>query len=281
MVVVGLACGFESGGVATSTASIGSSVGDGDDGSDETTGGGSSATAATSASGGLESTHGTDTTDPTEASSPTGSSDPTGASVTTSEETSASDVDTGSTGAAGPIHLQVTDQSNCSEPLWCHFGTDVWDPAGNPTYSQQCFIAPIAPPYELTSVHYVVAATAPEVNAFILEVRSRSGGAPGGVVSFAQLTANDATAGSHEYVFAPPLVIGDPEFCIGFATPYQGLAGALGMAVDVGTAVGNASYIRIEGGDGCNVATWTDVIDGLDPNPSGNWCIDVDIQPLL
>jgi hypothetical protein len=163
--------------------------------------------------------------------------------------------------------------------LWC-FSNDVWNEYGDPIYGQQCFTSPVAPPFELISVHYVVADVAPELTNFIIEVHERDDDGPTAQITFAEKSAADATAGSHEHVFAEPVQILDTEFCVGFATPYVGLAAALGMAVDVGTTVGDTSFIRLEGPIGCVIPNWSDVIEDEDPTPSGNWCIDVQIREL-
>jgi hypothetical protein len=81
-------------------------------------------------------------------------------------------------------------------------------------------------------------------------------------------------------VFEPPVMVTDQEFCVGFATSGLGGPAALGMAADVGTAVSDFSFLRIEGDGGCDIPFWTDVIDDLNPTPSGNWCIDVEIREI-
>ncbi|HET6585713.1 MAG TPA: hypothetical protein VFG69_19780 [Nannocystaceae bacterium] len=288
LAVFGLAgCSFDPGGVGSGSASVG--VDSGPPTGDDTAGtdGGSasaSASASVSASASASGTSADDTggttptaTDPTSATDPTAATDPGSSTATgTSDATDA----TTSSHEPAVHHLTITDQSACDLPLWCFWQPNVWDEAGDPTYGQQCFTSPVAPPFELLSVHYVVADVSSEVDAFVLEVYSHDAGGPDQVIAFEPMTAAEATVGSHEYVFAPPLQIDAAQFCVGFATPYAGLAGALGMAVDVGSSVGAASYLRLEGNGGCSIPVWTDVIDGLDPTPSGNWCIDVQIREL-
>ena len=268
-----VACGFDTGGVASSGASIGSETGGEDDGTD-TAPTASVSASSTDASGANETTSPTDPSDSADSTVTADTGDP-----TTSTSTSSDEQGTSTTDGAMVHHLQPTDQTACEQPLWC-FSGDVWSEYGAPIYAQQCFTSPVPPPFELISMHYVVADVAPELGGFILEVQSRDAGGPTGVTHFEQKPASDATPGSHEHVFAPALQIDDPQFCVGFATPYAGLAAALGMAVDVGTTVSDVSFIRMEGPGGCAIPSWSDVIDDLNPIPSGNWCIDVQIREL-
>lgn len=281
------ACSFDAGGVGTGSASVG--VDSGPASAEDTAGsesGSATVTASGHASAGETSAADeTASTDPSatdaSATDPTSASDATAATDDTTATVSASGTDdAGTSGEPALHHLTVTDQTACDLPLWCYREPNVWDEAGEPTYGQQCFTSTTAPPFELSSVHYVVADVAPQLNAFALEVYSHDAGGPNEVIASEPMMAADATMGSHEFVFDPPLQIDDAQFCVGFAAPYAGLAGALGMAVDVGSDVGGASYIRLEGGGGCSIPFWTDVIDQLDPNPSGNWCIDVQIREL-
>ena len=270
-----IACGFDTGGVATGTGSVGAST--------SSEGGDTSPVTNPTASA-------TDPDDSTSPTDPSATVDSTATDVDTTEgstsvatsTSTASDEQGSTTGSSVPMvhHLTTTDQSACNEPLWCFTGS-VWTEYGDPIYGQQCFTSPIAPPFELISVHYVVADVAPELTGFILEVHARDENGPTDILAFEQRPAADATAGSHDHVFETPIQIDDASFCVGFATPYEGLAAALGMAVDDGTAVGDASFIRLEGPTGCAIPLWTDVIDDLDPEPSGNWCIDVHIREIL
>jgi hypothetical protein len=268
-----VACGFDTGGVGSGSASIGA----------DTSGSEAGSATMASASASAETSGATDATSPT--TDPSDSVDSTVTAVDSSEATtsppSTTDDDGTSTTSADAMihHLMPTQQTDCSQPLWC-FSGDVWNEVGDPIYGQQCFTSPVAPPFELLSVHYIVADVAPELTGFMLEVQSRDAEGPTGMLSFEQKFAGDATPGDHEHVFEPPMQIVDPQFCVGFSAPYEGLAGGLGMAVDVGSSVGDVSFIRLEGPQGCVFPSWTDVIDDFDPTPSGNWCIDVQIREI-
>jgi hypothetical protein len=266
------ACGFETGGIGSGSASVGSHGGD-DAGSETASNESASASAGSS-----------DATDATSPTDPSDSVDSTVTAVDSGDATSSSSAttdDDGTTTSGGAMvhHLMPTTQSACNEPLWCFVG-DVWNEYGDPTYGQQCFTSPVAPPFELISVHYIVADVAPELTGFQLEVHSRDESGPTDTIAFEQKTAADATPGNHEHVFATPVQIVDSQFCVGFAAPSLGLAGALGMAVDIGTSVSDVSFIRLEGPTGCAIPLWSDVIDDRDPIPSGNWCIDVQIREI-
>jgi hypothetical protein len=265
------ACGFDTGGIGSGTATLGP------DGSEDA---GTETASSASASASAASN---DATGPTDATDPGDSVDSTVTAVDSGDasgSTSASTDDGGTTGGGAMVHhLMSTDQSACNEPLWC-FVDDVWNEYGDPIYGQQCFTSPVAPPFELISVHYIVADVAPELLGFQLEVHSRDETGPTGTIAFEQKSAADATPGHHEHVFATPVQIVESQFCVGFATPYVGLAAALGMAVDIGTSVSDVSFIRLEGPTGCAIPLWSDVIDDRDPIPSGNWCIDVQIREI-
>ena len=271
MLAVLVACGFDAGGVGSGTASVGG---------DETSGAQSSDSTTLTTSASADSSAGAEMTSPTD---PSDSVDSTVTAVDTGTDTTttttADDSSTTTGGTPMVHHLASTDQSNCDQPLWCFTG-DVWTEHGDPIYGQQCFTSPIAPPFELISVHYVVADVAPELDNFFIEVHSRDDAGPTDLLFSELKAAIDATPGSHEHVFEPAVQIDDSEFCVGFATPYEGLAGALGMAVDVGSSVSDVSFIRLEGPTGCVIALWSDVIDDQDPTPSGNWCIDVQIREM-
>jgi hypothetical protein len=47
----------------------------------------------------------------------------------------------------------------------------------------------------------------------------------------------------------------------------------LGVAVDETSTLPDLSFIRLTGSGACDIQSFVDVID-LDPEPSGNWCIE-------
>ncbi len=280
------ACSFDSSGSGGGSGDAGSTGGSGSASSTSATVGDSSTAASLdgSASASASTTAGTTasttagTTDGTTTATGDGSSSTSG-SASSDGGSTAGDGSSSTGGQPATYHLQHGDQTACDDPLWCYFNGNVLSPAGDPIEGQECFTAPISPPFELLSMHYSVAAVHTDLEDFELRVYERDGGGPSNLIEQVVLTQLDASPMEHDYEFAAPIQIDTQEFCIGFATTAPGLASALGMAVDTDSTVGDASFFRMEGNGACNVPDWEDVVS-FQPNPFGNWCMDAEIREI-
>jgi hypothetical protein len=203
----------------------------------------------------------------------------------TAGETSApssTSVDDGSSSDGGDPavhHLSNSDQTDCSQPLWCQFNGDVTVPGGDPIEGQECFVSPVAPPFELIEMHYIVAITHTDLEEFSLRIYERDGGPPTDVVVSIPLTSVEATPIEHYFELDPPVVIDTQEFCVGFAAEEPGLESAIGMAVDGDSSVPGVSFVRMEGSGDCDIPDWEDATAHAPP-PSGNWCMDATIREM-
>lgn len=176
-----------------------------------------------------------------------------------------------------PEHLQLYDPQNCTMPLWC-YNTNDGVFAGVParTGSQACFTPTTPPPYGLTRVGYVIAA-AFGGPAAALQIHERTGMGPGKLITELPLDANGLTVGPHALVFNDPIVIDVPAFCLGLiGGSKDNPAAGLGVAVDTTMLPPQQSFLRIDGGGGCNLPNWSDIAT-VNPTPKGAWCIDADI----
>lgn len=187
--------------------------------------------------------------------------------------------DDASTGSGEPVehHLQHGDQSACDEPLWCIYNGMIDTPAGGPIEGQECFIGPVDPPYELTAMHYSVASVHTELETFELRVYAWDGDEPTTQLASVELNSLAATPMEHDYTFEPAIQIDSTGFCVGFAATEDGLASAIGMAVDTDSLIEDVSYIRTEGP--CDAPTWQEVI-GAATTPTGNWCMDATVRTI-
>jgi hypothetical protein len=168
-------------------------------------------------------------------------------------------------------------QTACDDPLWCAYNGMIDVPAGGPIEGQECFMAPVAPPYELIAMHYSVAAVHTDLETFELRIYGWDGDLPTDVITSIELNSTYASPMEHDYDFEPTIEIDTMGFCVGFATSEPGLASAIGMAVDTDSALPDVSFVRMEGM--CDAPDWQDVIDsGL--MPIGNWCMDATIRTI-
>lgn len=270
------------------------SAGDGGSGTSGTTGGPTTTAPTTSADGTQSATDdptGTSNTAPTNttASDSTGS-DATTASTGPTDDGTASDTSSPGTtaqddssssdgGEPGVHHLSNSDQTDCTQPLWCQFNADVTVPGGDPIEGQECFVSPIAPPFELTEMHYIVATTHTDLEEFALRIYERDGGPPTEVIATINLTSVEATPIEHYFELEPPVMIDTQEFCVGFAAEEPGLESAIGMAVDGDSAIAGLSFVRMEGSGDCDIPDWEDASDHAPP-PAGNWCMDATIREM-
>lgn len=232
------------------------------------------ATSTTTASGSSTTTGGL--VDPT---TDTGAT--TSGSTTTSDASTTGDATTGFVEPEIPEKLQFYDTKNCGTPLWCH-QPDQPPSMGKPqrTASQLCFRPNTAPPYLLDRIGWVVAQTFGDLEmGTALEVYSGNETGPDQKLWELALGAGGVTVQPHAYVFGDdPLVIPTPIFCVGLVGGYSGDGGAgLGVGVDPFQQADNRSYINFTGGGSCDLPGWTDV-HVLKPDPTGTWCIDVDIR---
>lgn len=278
------ACSFDSTGGGGGTGDGSSGGGSGSSGASSLTGVDSSGATAATMDGSASATNATTaTTDGSTSSAATGDSG-------SSTDSQGSSGDGGSTAGDGPgsssggsqpatYHLQHGDQTACDDPLWCFYNGNLLNPAGDPIEGQECFTAPIAPPFELVSMHYSVAAVHTDLEQFEIRVYERDGGGPTNIVEQVVLTQLDASPMEHDYEFDTPIQITTQEFCIGFATTEPGLASALGMAIDTDSTIGDASFFRMEGNGACNIPDWEDVVS-FQPTPFGNWCMDAEIREI-
>lgn len=211
----------------------------------------------------------------------TGETDPTtGTSVDDSGSSDPSASESSSSGDMPTMHhLGNSDQTECGDPLWCFYNGMVDVPAGDPIEGQECFVSPIEPPFELIEMHYIVASTHTDLEAFELRIYARDGGAPMRLIESIDATSVEASPIEHYYQFDPPIVIDSQEFCVGFGAFEPGLASSIGMAVDTASAVPDVSYVRMEGSGACDIPEWEDATMHV-PAPAGNWCIDATILSI-
>lgn len=224
----------------------------------------------------------TDTASTADTTAPTsGDTAATGSDATGSSGASASEGDSSSSGEGPPAthHLMNSDQTECGDPLWCFYNGNVDVPAGDPIEGQECFTSPVAPPFELIEMHYIVASTHTDLEAFELRIFERDGGAPTDLIASIDATSVEASPVEHCYAFDPPIVIDTQEFCVGFGAFEPGLASSIGMAVDTASAVPDVSYVRMEGAGDCDIPDWEDASMHI-PEPAGNWCMDATIREL-
>ena len=253
------ACSFDSGGVVSGGA-VGSSGAEDDDSASA----GESDSASMSASASVS-----------ESQSGSTSADDSASADGTSIGGDVSEGEGGdSTGGVGPQHLQHGPHTTCTQPLWCYSKTPEVS-TGGAHAGAECFTSPIPPPFEITSIDYVVGGVAPELKGFMLEVYSGNGDAPGQLLAQFNASAVDAALGPHVFV-PPPLVVSTDRFCVGFRTTDGGPGGGLGFAVDTDSALGGTSY----GSAPCGIVEWSDTIEDVPSNPRGNWCIGVDVVPM-
>lgn len=226
----------------------------------------------------------------TDGPSDAGTDAPTSTTVGTSDDATADEtaspsttsVDDGSSsdgGEPGVHHLSNSDQTDCTQPLWCQFNGDVTVPGGDPIEGQECFVSPVAPPFELVEMHYIVAVTHTDLEEFSLRIYERDGGPPTDVVVSIPLSSVEATPIEHYFEIDPPVVIDTQEFCVGFAAEEPGLESAIGMAVDGDSQVAGVSFVRMEGSGDCDIPDWEDATEHAPP-PSGNWCMDATIREM-
>jgi hypothetical protein len=260
----------DSSGTATSGNTVGPTS------APDTSAGSQTASADTSATDSA-STAGTDTTAPTSSATASTGSDATGSSGASAS----AEGDSSSSGGGPPAthHLMNSDQTECGDPLWCFYNGNVDVPAGDPIEGQECFVSPVAPPFELIEMHYIVASTHTDLEAFELRIFERDGGAPTDLIASIDATSVEASPVEHYYAFEPPIVIDTQEFCVGFGAFEPGLASSIGMAVDTASAVPDVSYVRMEGAGDCDIPDWEDASMHI-PEPAGNWCMDATIREL-
>jgi hypothetical protein len=232
-----------------------------------------SGTASTTTGTGTESTDDATTT-PSDTSASTSTAD-TGTPTTSDSSESGSS----SGGEGQTFNLMNGDQASCDEPLWCYFNGNVTIPAGDPIEGQECFVAPIDPPFELIEMHYVVASTHTDLEAFQIRVYAREGGAPTRLIEAIDETSVEASPIEHYYAFDEPIVIDTQEFCVGFGAFEDGVASSIGMAIDSGSAIDGVSYVRMEGSGECDIPDWEDATTH-EPAPAGNWCMDATIRSI-
>jgi hypothetical protein len=268
-----LACNFESSGGGTGSGDASGSTSDTDG---TVTSGPSTSAPTTTGNTSASETHAS-TGEPStgEQSGPSDAS--TTAVADGSTGSAADDASSSSGGEPEEHHVQHGTQSACDEPLWCSYNGMIDVPAGGPIEGQECFLAPVEPPFELIAMHYSVASVHTELETFELRVYGWEGDEPTRQLGSIELNSLGATPMEHDYVFEPAIQIDTAGFCVGFATTEMGLASALGMAVDTDSTIDDVSFIRMEGP--CDAPTWQEVIGaGLDP--TGNWCMDATIRTI-
>jgi hypothetical protein len=205
----------------------------------------------------------------------------TGTTTGTTGAMTTTDVTTGFIEPEIPEKLQFYETQNCGTPLWCH-EPDQPPSAGKPqrTASQLCFRPDTDPPYLLDRIGWVVAQTLGDLeNGTFLEVYSGNELGPDQKLWELALGAGGVTVEPHAFVFKDdPLVILTPIFCVGLVGGYTGDGGAgLGLGVDPFQQAADRSYINFSGGGSCDMPGWIDV-DVLKPEPTGTWCIDVELR---
>lgn len=224
---------------------------------------------------------GTDATDDATTTAPDTTTASTSADGTDTAGTTMASAESGSSsgGEGQTFNVMNGDQASCDEPLWCYYNGNIMIPAGDPIEGQECFVAPIEPPFELIEMHYIVATTHTELEAFQLRIYARDGGAPTRLIQAIDATSVEASPIEHYYEIEPPIVIDTQEFCVGFGAFEDGVASSIGMAIDPTSAIDAVSYVRMEGSGECDIPDWEDATTH-EPAPAGNWCIDATIRSI-
>lgn len=225
------------------------------------------------------------TTGPEPTTAPTSMGSTGGDPSTTSDSDGTTSGSTGGeTTAAQPQeeHLQNADQNTCTEPLWCFYNGNTADPTGDETWVQECFLATLDPPFELTEVHWFVGDTGGSPGAMDLEVREVSDGQPASPpLAIIDLPQELSTEGEHTFELPNPVQIDETRFCVGFRIPDNGSSGAVGIAVNTIGSQPGLSWLRINGDSGCDVfPNWIDATTESITN-DGNWCLDATIREVL
>jgi hypothetical protein len=147
---------------------------------------------------------------------------------------------------------------------------------GGPISASECFSTTLEPPFELLDVHYIVRGRSDELGSFDLQIRTLDEGEPGDVVFSQTIHPATVVMGDNVVTLTDPPQIETSEFCVGFDAPGSGLTSALGIAVDESSSLEDVSWLRMVGTGPCNLE-WEDIME-IEPNPTGNWCIDVNVR---
>jgi hypothetical protein len=169
--------------------------------------------------------------------------------------------------------------STCTEPLWCFIPPNPMVPIGDPIAAQECFVARMPPPFLLRRVTAQVGARSDQLGEVNLEIRARDGGRPGALLAAQAVDPGLLQVGLVDIELVGPLVVDTPEICVGFDAPGDGLAAAIGFAVDTESTLPGVSFVRMSSRGGCDVPQFSDVI-ALAPVPTGNWCFSAEIESL-
>lgn len=187
--------------------------------------------------------------------------------------------DDASTGPAEPEHLQLYDPGRCEEPLWCYKTMEgVFSGVGARTSSQACFTPGMSPPFGVTRVGYIIAASFGNVGG-VLEIYGDDGDGPGDPIATTALQPDAVTPGAHAIVYPDPILVQTPRFCVGLTGGRPMPSAGLGVAVDPEALVADQSFLRMQGPPGCSHPDWVD-LTAVPSTPSGAWCIDVDVADL-
>lgn len=207
----------------------------------------------------------------------TGIVDPSTTTTTASDSTTTDATTDGPPPPPNPEHLQLYDQDNCEEPLWCYnTNTDVFDGLGARTHSSACFTAATPPPFRLTRIGYRIIGSFGDLDDSRFEVRSYAGG-PGPEI--ATLAAGGAALEPGPHALLTDVLINESTFCVGLVGGDTDPDAGLGVAVDSITMLPpGQSWLRIDGYGGCDLPDWVDIED-FNPTPTGTWCIDVEVVP--
>lgn len=230
-----------------------------------------SSTTGTGTAGGTSSSQGSTTsTGSTTADATTGALTDATTDATTSGTTEA---------PPPPMRLQHYADGQCELPLWCYAFPNIWDGLAARFYTQECFTG-LTPPFRITRIGYSIAATRGTPSDPAVALRSFNGVTPSAdpILPPVLLTPGDVTPGYHEV--ALDYMVDASSFCIGVVAGDFGTNTGLGMAVDKVAPPPGQSFYRVNGQGGCNSGTSFLDIAATKPNPTGQWCIDVDLQPL-
>lgn len=206
------------------------------------------------------------------------------ASSTTAATTGALTDATGTTGGTTeaptpPMRLQHYVDGQCELPLWCYGYPNIWDGSAARFYAQECFTG-LTPPFRVTRIGYSIAATRGPPSDPAIALRGFDGVTPSvdPILPAVLLTPGDVTPGYHEV--ALDFTVDADRFCIGVVGGDVGTNTGIGLAVDKVAPPLRQSFYRVNGLGQCNSGTSFLDIAVTTPNPTGQWCIDVDIQPL-
>lgn len=121
------------------------------------------------------------------------------------------DADT-TTGGPTVAELKHYDPAACVEPLWCYGAGDIWNGLDGEVRGAECFDSPVAPPYRVRRIDYVLVAVRDQAR---VRFQVRSGDLQQ-LLYTSESLGLPATAGSLQIPEPLQPVLEDTRFCVGF-----------------------------------------------------------------